>query len=117
MDKTVRNIAIGAAALLATMAVFSKPNRFLGDRAKKGDQIEVPVTALGSLPNALPPDATSVTIFVDDDSNLDTLTGPITGATAVVNGQKVVSAVPTGDKFTVARKDVTSVMRDGKPVQ
>jgi hypothetical protein len=120
--KVLTKIGIGLAVVLGTTLAFSKNNRFVGDKAQKGDTVTVPLAKLALTPAARAliggtVGATDADFLVTDDSDPDTLKGTLTQLSAGNElsqpNAAVVSAVGT---VTVNRADVTGVGRDGQAI-
>ena len=109
------NLALAGGAAFLGYSLFFK-DRFLGDKAKVGDMVTVPTSALGQLgaaAAATSPTALGAVVQVTY-ADKDTLGGTVVGLTLAVNG--TVQPLPGASTVAFARSTVLGITRDGKPV-
>ncbi len=100
-----------AVALGLGYALYHKPARFLGDKARAGDAVTVPASALAT---ALQGVATGSNVVVAVASvQPDTLTGPVV---AVMQGALRVALPQPLGPVAVPRAAVTEVVHNGQVV-
>jgi hypothetical protein len=105
----------GAAALGAGYLLLHKAARFLGDKAKVGDDVFVPVSAATAAAPGLPAGLGSVMIHVTSSVGSDVLTGPITGGQIAGAPNFIPLPAPTAP-VSVQRAAVVGILRNGKSV-
>jgi len=109
------NLALAAGAAVVGYSLFFA-RRFLGDSAKVGDSVTVPVTALGVTGQAVAavsPTALGAVMQVTT-ADKETLSGPVVGFVLAVNG--TVQPLPGAGLASVARSSVLAIDRDGRAV-
>ncbi len=105
-------IVLGAAALYGAAKLLSgeKP-RFVGDRAEKGDIVEVHPAFLTGVPSNMT-NALFVQVRIDGLTK-DALQGPIVGFQGAPHTPDSTQAIGS---FVVKRSDVYKVIRNGKTI-
>lgn len=109
-------LPVGLAAGVAYFVLHNSV-RYLGDRAKVGDDVLVPVGVGSPAVPGLPAGATQVMVHVTSTSGADVLVGTVTGFTTT--GLGGVIPVPAGTVTVPASVDrgvVTGILRNGQTV-